>query len=369
MVGASSQSSRRYLLADGSRQDYGLANSAEMRRIHLRDLNHLSRRFRDTMASIVPKGHQEYSRLSLNARLAVALHCFENYCRVHGLRSSAIDAFLDYMWEHPCIASPNEFTAWERARIPLVSVGLGDPFPPDVEQVLQQAGVSPKEFRELLENTVEIVFGSFYGAADDQGSIRHLEAVLSIATASAIVPPSAAMFAQSLFADRHGWGQQLSRPLRDAWRHGRDYRPMPYRTSLSAQIATRLQEYINSEDAHFRTLAQHLGALPIYADLGGYILLRPDGELLFVDIDQDPQDVRVMTTSIEPRWRTLALVVGSEKYPELRELLPVRPNGAQDCRTCGGRGRVDPTPEVRGLWCGECHGLGWVSDGSANAGR
>jgi hypothetical protein len=65
--------------------------------------------FRDNMASIVPKGLAEYSRLSLNARLAVALSGFENYCRVHGLRSSAIDAFLDYMWEHPCIASPDEF--------------------------------------------------------------------------------------------------------------------------------------------------------------------------------------------------------------------------------------------------------------------
>ena len=135
---------------------------------------------------------------------------------------------------------------------------------------------------------------------------------------------------------------------------------MAYRTSLANQIEARIHEHINKPDAHFRVLAQRLEALPIYADMGGNILIRPDGELLFVSIDEDEDNPGVVTSLIEPKWRTIALVVGSEKYPELRELLPSRPLNAQDCQHCGGRGRIDPLPEIKGILCGYCDALGWI---------
>ena len=77
---------------------------------------------------------------------------------------------------------------------------------------------SATEFRQLLANVVEIIYGSFYAAADNQGSLRHLEAVLQYAAQHGVQPPAASLFINSLFVDEHGWGKKLSEEERDAWR-------------------------------------------------------------------------------------------------------------------------------------------------------
>jgi hypothetical protein len=94
-------------------------------------------------------------------------------------------------------------------------------------------------------------------------------------------------------------------------------------------------------------------ALPVYSDMGGTLLLRTDGEILFLDGESEGDEPQVET---EPGWRITAVVVGAEEYPQLSPLLPARPSGTEDCEACGGRGRVT---DYR-LLCGECHGLGWI---------
>jgi hypothetical protein len=98
------------------------------------------------------------------------------------------------------------------------------------------------------------------------------------------------------------------------------------------------------------------GALPVYADIGGTLLLRPDGEILALDHGSRtaPQ------IEADPGWRITAVVVGAEKYPELRRLLPVRPPGTENCQWCEGRGRVRIGEIDRGPLCGNCYGLGWL---------
>jgi hypothetical protein len=98
------------------------------------------------------------------------------------------------------------------------------------------------------------------------------------------------------------------------------------------------------------------GALPVYADMGGTLFLRPDGEILVLDggSNHEPQ------IETDPGWRITAVVVGAEKYPELRRLLPARPSGVEDCEACEGRGQVRVGDIDYRFLCGKCYGLGWL---------
>jgi hypothetical protein len=98
------------------------------------------------------------------------------------------------------------------------------------------------------------------------------------------------------------------------------------------------------------------GALPVYVGMGGTLFLRPDGEILILEggSNHDPQ------VETDLSWRITAVVVGVEKYPELRPLLPARPPGTEDCEACHGRGRVHIGGIDYRFLCGTCYGLGWL---------
>jgi hypothetical protein len=100
------------------------------------------------------------------------------------------------------------------------------------------------------------------------------------------------------------------------------------------------------------------GALPVYVDVGGALLLRPDCEILLLPSDS----IETPVIEFDPRWRLTAIVVGAEKYPELKPLLPARPTGIGDCEWCDGRGRIrlGDSKHRRGPICGRCYGLGWL---------
>jgi uncharacterized protein (TIGR02996 family) len=107
----------------------------------------------------------------------------------------------------------------------------------------------------------------------------------------------------------------------------------------------------------YRRLARRHDALPVYADMGGVILLRPDGEWLTLgDDDDEPR------TETDRGWRMIGLVYAAEFFPELRPLLPPRPADAGPCPGCGGRGLERWRLEgVSGITpCGGCFGLGWL---------
>lgn len=92
----------------------------------------------------------------------------------------------------------------------------------------------------------------------------------------------------------------------------------------SAAIRRRLEAYLASTDpalAELRTLAATLQALPLHADAGACIAIRPDGELVSVHANQPWTGPVEWTLDVEPQWRAVALVRGCEAYPELAELL------------------------------------------------
>jgi hypothetical protein len=159
------------------------------------------------------------AQLSLTARLAVALACMERYCHAQRFAAPELTEFFDYLWEFPTIHGPDIFALWERKHPVLVDVGLGAAFPDDFAVRLQAARIESPTFRTLLEHTVEIIFGSFYGAADNQGALTHLQYVLEVTDQSDRIMPLLPLFAHSRFADGHGWGNHLSMAERDAWRN------------------------------------------------------------------------------------------------------------------------------------------------------
>jgi hypothetical protein len=128
-----------------------------------------------------------------------------------------IDKFLDDLWVFPLVDS-DRWDQWENAHPTLVHVGLGDLWPDEFEKWLTTHHVDPQHFRRLLGNVVEVVFSSFYGAADDKLSLEYLLEVLAIVAEVGVNPPPLAKFGCSLFVDGHGWGRRLSAEERDGWR-------------------------------------------------------------------------------------------------------------------------------------------------------
>jgi len=99
-----------------------------------------------------------------------------------------------------------------------------------------------------------------------------------------------------------------------------------------------------------RAAATKTGGLPIYSDMGGILVLLPDGQV--VHFDPDTQSIAPVA---DKRWRAAALTHAARKFPEISSLIPPRPPDAASCPSCGGTGTM-----FVNITCGICFGLGWV---------
>ena len=101
--------------------------------------------------------------------------------------------------------------------------------------------------------------------------------------------------------------------------------------------------------------ARRLNALPVFWSLWAEYYLRPNGEIVIVGEDFDCPDV----DSVYSDWdRVLpVLVSAARRYPDLRELLPVRGPSDVDC-PC----RSVPMFAEGKVICSECKGLGWLPE-------
>jgi hypothetical protein len=127
----------------------------------------------------------------------------------------------------------------------------------------------------------------------------------------------------------------------------------------AAFIASRIAAYEveHQEQLHLGS-AKELNALPLYFDWSGAIGIRPDGEIVHWDYDNlDAGTLEV----VEIVWVRTALVTGAKRYPNLRQLIPVRTANAVTCETCNGTGTMPQFPRV--ICC--CSGLGWVDEHSS----
>lgn len=132
----------------------------------------------------------------------------------------------------------------------------------------------------------------------------------------------------------------------------------------TAAVRMALEAYLASPGAaelpeEVRPVARGLGALPLYVDIGGALLLRPDGTLLEVHSNQSWADEVESRVLDGPRDLMLARVAAAHAWPALASLAPERPPGAVDCSTCDGTGRL-ALGDLK-AYCRDCGGAGWAS--------
>jgi hypothetical protein len=125
-------------------------------------------------------------------------------------------------------------------------------------------------------------------------------------------------------------------------------------SARAEQVVSRLIAKVLADPAY--PAAPHtarLKALPIGVDMWADYYLRPDGKVVVVGEDLDEPDV----DSVYSDWKRVlsVLVWGSQRYPELRQWLPVRGPGAVDCQC-----RSIPLFAEGKVLCPECCGLGWL---------
>jgi hypothetical protein len=125
----------------------------------------------------------------------------------------------------------------------------------------------------------------------------------------------------------------------------------PLRPELVEKLRARMAELTDSDE---RWVAERFDALPLCGDMGGCLALRVDGEVLAVGSDE-AEGARVERLE---RIRNAALFQGSRRYPELAELVPLRPEGARTCPDCGGTGVGKVAREI-GAANVVCYCAGW----------
>lgn len=126
-------------------------------------------------------------------------------------------------------------------------------------------------------------------------------------------------------------------------------------SSHAEQVVTQLIAELSAERRDPTvTHAARLGALPIGCDMWSDYYLRPNGDVVIVGEDLRHPDV----DSVHRDHSRLmsVLVWGSERYPQLKDLIPARPDGATDCEC-----KLWPEWFIqKRLICGTCGGVGWI---------
>jgi hypothetical protein len=106
---------------------------------------------------------------------------------------------------------------------------------------------------------------------------------------------------------------------------------------------------------HMATKLRAMDGLYLYGTIGSEAALLRDGTVRVWSADQWPESEEYTERDATATERTAAIVLGSKKWPQLRELLPERVPETPDCARCGGTG------DFHGIVCPECGGLGWVA--------
>lgn len=155
-------------------------------------------------------------KLSLTARAAVALKIFQAYCCARNVEDQSINEFFEYLWKWPLIEGPDQFEPWEQSRPLLVNYGLGEPANEEIIRLTSEHHIDENDFREMISGIVEILWGSFWGGAEDELSFSALQNVIKVSRLENL--PALTPFKFSQFSENSGWGNKLSPEDCEYWK-------------------------------------------------------------------------------------------------------------------------------------------------------
>lgn len=140
---------------------------------------------------------------------------------------------------------------------------------------------------------------------------------------------------------------------------------------MNDEISTIIKELIQNfvdhpqdamHSAELQKLVLEFKALPMAFNFDCYAI-KASGEIIVFELDS-PSEFEVEKN---PRIVNTILFQGIKKYPELRELMPIRSADDIECSQCDGTG-IEPMAKDLNLtdsiicWCG---GLGWIPKNSS----
>jgi hypothetical protein len=116
--------------------------------------------------------------------------------------------------------------------------------------------------------------------------------------------------------------------------------------ALSERIAALVAAHQAGTGCHGwqQDMAVRFAGLAVYGDIGGALIIRPDGLVLNAGWDDET------ASEACAGWRLIAFAAASHRFPELADLAPERSPTAHSCSGCGGLG------------CEWCFGIGWLPD-------
>jgi hypothetical protein len=122
-------------------------------------------------------------------------------------------------------------------------------------------------------------------------------------------------------------------------------------------IAVRIAEFLKSDSklAWLKPTVEEHRFLPLYVGWDAALGIVADGTFVRWNHDSVPH-FELLTT---PFLQRLAICQGAKLYPELRVLLPDKPDNGHTCPTCHGTGTISADAQAI---C-ECGGAGWLVPG------
>jgi hypothetical protein len=96
--------------------------------------------------------------------------------------------------------------------------------------------------------------------------------------------------------------------------------------SVEAEILGALAEYLKDPrklglDTDLAVLARGLCALPVHADMGGVLLIRPSGDVVMVNSNQEWTERAECEVVTDPEWISRAYDSCVLRYPKLRRTI------------------------------------------------
>lgn len=143
--------------------------------------------------------------------------------------------------------------------------------------------------------------------------------------------------------------------------------------ALSEKIKGAIKTFLDNSEPYslnfdepidLKKFAAELNVLPLSINFSTCYAINPDGEIAVLDFNGE-NIYTFLEFERDPCIRSLVLCQGAKRFPDLSELMPVRPNDAIDCKNCEGTG-IEPINKKLGydterIVC-YCGGLGWLPE-------